>query len=408
MVWLLAIALGLTGLTAIASPASAVGRGHITGTVTGPNDRPAPGVTITGYIWQEDSEGWEKFASTFTIGDGSYDLGGLPTDTYRVGFSGHNFNDEGSDFQTEYWNDAASVETAEDIEVWSGAVYPDRDAELSEAGGPRIANTSLPVISGTAQAGSTLTASTGTWDPSTGLSIDYEWRVGGTVVATGPSYTPTNYVGSPVQVAVTASKDGYRSRTATSEPTADLANGPAPVFQTQPAITGIPRVGAKVAATPGTWTPTSGPSHVDWLVDDVVMVSGPSYTPVAADAGKSLRVRTTAWAPWAVADIATSPSTTITPGTLKAVTKPRVIGRAVKNATLAVTKGLWSPGTTRRAIQWYADGRAIPKATSTRLELRGRTLRAVLGKKITVKLTVGARGYTSVTTTLRAPGKVKR
>ena len=386
--------------------------GIITGTVTGPDGKRPSTIDVNAYL--QVGAAWQQFRTIKTTSRGQYRIDGLPTGTYRLRFSGDYIYDDGGDYQRgdyvpEYWDDAASLETAQDIAVWGGILYSDIDAELAEAGGPRIRSVSVPTISGTAVAGSTLTATPGTWDPTTGLSFSYEWLVGGLTVATGPSYTPTGHVGSPVLVRVTASKDGYRPRTATSELTADLATGPAPVFQTQPAINGTPRVGVQATATPGTWTSAGGPSHYQWLVDGTVVTStGLSYIPVAADAGKSLRVSTTAWAPWAVATIATSPSATIAPGTLVAVKKPRVTGRAMKNAALAVTKGLWSPGATTRAIQWYAGGKAIPKATSTRLKLRGKTLQAVLGKKITVKLTVGARGYTSVTSTLGAPGKVKR
>ena len=50
------------------------------------------------------------------------------------------------------------------------------------ASGP-ITHTTLPVVTGTAAPGGTLSASTGTWDPADGLTYDYQWLADGTPVA---------------------------------------------------------------------------------------------------------------------------------------------------------------------------------------------------------------------------------
>jgi hypothetical protein len=94
-------------------------------------------------------------------------------------------------------------------------------------------NTSPPVISGTPQVGHTLTASTGSWSPSTGLSYAYRWlRCNGSCStvsgATSSTYVPVaGDVGWSLAVSVTASNSGG-SGAATSSPTAPVAAAPSP------------------------------------------------------------------------------------------------------------------------------------------------------------------------------------
>jgi hypothetical protein len=385
--------------------------GYIYGKVTGPGGQ-APGwIEVSAYL--QVGGGWEEIPNSSSAStNGAYVIYDLPAGTYRLRFrDDHDDAPYGSpfgDYVSEYWNDAASLETAQDITVSVGQAVRGVNAELAETGGPLIGITSLPTISGPAHVGSTLTANAGSWVPSTGLTFSYEWLVDGLTVATGPSYTPTHYVGVPIQVRVTASKDGYRPRTATSGTTAALSYGPAPLFLSVPGISGAAaRVGVPVTATPGSWTSDGGPVSYEWLIGDPAVASGPSYTPVAADAGKTLRIRTTAWAPWGAYAKATSPGVTIEKGRLTAIRRPHLTGKAKKNATLSVTRGAWSPSAGTGTVQWYAAGKPIAKATSTRLKLRGRTLRAVAGKEITVQVTTRAPGYTRVITTLTAPGKAK-
>jgi hypothetical protein len=98
-------------------------------------------------------------------------------------------------------------------------------------------NTTPPTISGTAQPGSTLTASKGTWTGYPAPSYTYQWQLCATTCtniagATSASYaTPLNYnnVGKKHDVVVTASSSsGSASRT--SALTAAIPEPPAPVL----------------------------------------------------------------------------------------------------------------------------------------------------------------------------------
>jgi len=111
-----------------------------------------------------------------------------------------------------------------------------------------------PTISGTARVGATLTATPGQWSPST-TTLDYQWYVSGVPVGgdTATLRVPASAVGKQVEVSVSGSLPGDQVYTPTSTPTAPVAKG----YFTHPRlrITGKARVGRRLTARPGTWSP---------------------------------------------------------------------------------------------------------------------------------------------------------
>jgi RHS repeat-associated protein len=126
---------------------------------------------------------------------------------------------------------------------------------------PPPENTSPPVISGTAQDGHTLTASTGTWEGIAPISYAYQWQLCEEITdacreipgATESTYTlEEEDVGLLVSVIVTASNDSGEA-SATSSQTSAVLPLP-PVSTAPPTISGVPKTGHTLTASTGSWT----------------------------------------------------------------------------------------------------------------------------------------------------------
>jgi hypothetical protein len=219
----------------------------------------------------------------------------------------------------------------------SGTTYG-YDSELTTLGPP--VNTALPVITGAALEGQTVSAFSGGWTPA-GSAFSYVWQRSADGVnwttaagATGSTYTPgAADVGDELRVLVTASNPSGRS-SAVSAAIGPVANGSAaaaaiapPRWKWLPDISADPgRVGDTVKVTRGTWTGSP-------LLSDVIRVMrctntcvavGPSnltrYTITPADISSSLWVQETvsnaggtavAWSPRSVGPVASVSSAAV-------------------------------------------------------------------------------------------------
>ena len=176
-------------------------------------------------------------------------------------------------------------------------------------------NTVLPTVSGGWQQGSLLRASNGNWSYApTGYA--FHWRrcdsagancasIGG---ATSSSYTLISAdVGKRLRVVVTASNSGG-SASATSPATPTVSPAPAPpppppVNIAPPAISGIEEKGKTLTASTGSWSNSPAGFTYKWrrcdsegrACDVISGATSASYTLVAADVGRTLRVVVTAW-----------------------------------------------------------------------------------------------------------------
>jgi thermitase len=173
------------------------------------------------------------------------------------------------------------------------------------------ANTALPAITGTAQDGQTLSASTGTWSNSpTGYA--YQWTRcdsgGANCVAisgaTGSTYLETSAdVGSTLDVQVTASNSaGSAVSPATAAPTAVVA-AVLPANTALPAISGTLSSGQTLTATTGSWAGTTPITFTEqWQRCDssganctaIVGATATTYLLANADGGSTIRVQVTA------------------------------------------------------------------------------------------------------------------
>ncbi len=231
------------------------------------------------------------------------------------------------------------------------------------SGGPM--NAAAPQITGTAQQGQTLKASTGTWNPAA-KSYAYQWQsssdgqawssISG---ATKSSYTSAAAdVGKYLRVQVTATNK-IGQTIATSAATSAVASG-APVNTVLPKISGTTRQGQLLKVTKGTWSPAaksyayqwqSSPDNSNWSA--ITGASGSSYTPTAADVSDYLRVHVTAintYGQTTAASAATS--TEIASGAPANTAAPKLSGTTMQGKTLKATAGTWSPAGKTYTYQW--------------------------------------------------------
>lgn len=170
-------------------------------------------------------------------------------------------------------------------------------------------NVDQPAITGTAEQGQTLSASTGTWtqDPT---SYQYQWQYcppnSGCLPiqgATDPTYTLTSAdIGDQIEVRVAATNASGTGGPTTSQMTQQVLSL-APASAVPPSISGWPSVGQTVTATGGSWTnsPTSISyqwlSCSGWMGFSCVPIQGAtsqSYTVTSADLGTGLEIDETA------------------------------------------------------------------------------------------------------------------
>lgn len=173
----------------------------------------------------------------------------------------------------------------------------------------RPKNLGPPVVTGAAQVGQRLVATSGSWTESPG-SFGYQWQrceasgAGCTNIAgaTGTQYLlATEDAGTTVRVSVTA-RNRYGSGTAHSTATAVVLASQAPTNTTLPTITGTPQVGQTLTASTGAWTDSPTAFGYQWRRCDsaganCVDVSGATsgtYTVAPADSGSTIRVAVTA------------------------------------------------------------------------------------------------------------------
>ena len=190
------------------------------------------------------------------VNNNSFDAPGTPSVQLEPGYSRAAMDATSNDWGTTDTSVIASmIYDANDDITCAGVIPYEPILDGPDPATPNgiFVNTAAPAITGTAQVGSTLTASTGTWGPTEGTTFTYQWLGNGHPItaATGAMYTPTpDVVGEQITVTVTASKPNYNNATATSAPTNPVSTYAAPV-------TGLKVTPAYTSLT-ATWNPSSG------------------------------------------------------------------------------------------------------------------------------------------------------
>jgi surface antigen len=166
---------------------------------------------------------------------------------------------------------------------------------------------------------------------------------------------------------------------------------------TAPAVTGLPKVGSVLSATPGTWKPATTAVTYQWYAGGkpVTGAVNRTFRLTRALLDKQVTVATTASQLGYPARTATSaPTAPVQPGQLRNLTAPAISGVAQVDSTLTVATGTWNPAPTL-SVTWLANGRPVPGATGTTLTLGPE----LVGRTITAAVTATRTGYDDVVVT---------
>lgn len=180
---------------------------------------------------------------------------------------------------------------------------------------------------------------------------------------------------------------------------------------TAPAITGTPKVGSVLTASPGVWTPAGARFTYQWTQDSVNIAgaTGRALTLTRARLGKRISVLVSAnHLGFATTSAASSRTMAVQPDVLRNTSAPTITGDPRVDTTLSASPGIWNPAPDRFRYQWRADGTPLDGASARTLSVGP----ALANKVISVTVTAVKAGYTAVaatstTTSAAAPGILK-
>lgn len=187
-------------------------------------------------------------------------------------------------------------------------VLPDRDDLLIKLSCDAAEPSAAPTVTGSGMIGKPLATNADVW-PSP-MVATVQWLRDGEPIngATGPAYTPqADDLGTTITVEHTAQAPTYVQEkgrgtpvtfSAVTRASADgvgITLGEAPSVSSPPAVSGVPRVGGLLTASPGGW-PSGSAYAYQWLRGGTPIVGATSatYRPTLADVGSAVAVRVTA------------------------------------------------------------------------------------------------------------------
>jgi hypothetical protein len=242
-------------------------------------------------------------------------------------------------------------------------------------------NATPPAISGTAQAGQTLTVSAGVWHP-TPKSFGYAWyRCASGGVNCQQSPTSTNSASYALTsgdvgyaIVATVAPNGDFTSAVSSAPTAVVVAAPAPpppppstpVNTALPTLSGTTQVGQTLTTTNGSWLPSPSYFLYSWYrctttgcTGSPTSTSAPNYLLTSGDLGYRIVAQVVPNGDWATS-VDTAQSAVITnpvspPPTSNPVniSLPVLSGTAQAGQTLSTTNGTWNPVPTSYIYSWY-------------------------------------------------------
>jgi hypothetical protein len=226
-------------------------------------------------------------------------------------------------------------------------------------------NGSIPVVSGTAKRGLTLTTNAGSWS-GVGNTYAYQWqRDAGSGFVDIAGATRNTYV-------LTAADSGLlvRSRITATNPDGTVsvfsaAVGPVagslPANTTPPTIAGTVARGNRLTAANGTWTGAGNVYSYVWQRDDgsgfadIAGATAAIYTLTVDDLGARVRVAVTATNPDGTATAFSAPTAGVASSLPTAGATPVASGLTRTGQRVTTTAGAWTPAGATFAYQWQLD-----------------------------------------------------
>ena len=201
-------------------------------------------------------------------------------------------------------------------------------------------------------------------------TVDYAWRVGGTLMSSDPTYTvQADDVGKPIQLKVTGTGNFFGSAVVSAQASviSQYEMQSVTVSKETPVVGDVLTISV---------VPANASIAVAWYVGGEKVADTASYKVEGRDLGKNVEVKVSGVAPYT--------------GTVNAhtnrVASAMLSGVSVAGSTLSGGK-VWaqlSPSGADATYQWYlGDGTAIPDATSGSLTLK----KDWVGKKVYVVAT---------------------
>lgn len=237
--------------------------------------------------------------------------------------------------------------------------------------------TPTPLVSGTPQAGETLTADSGSWDA--GVALSFQWLADGLLV-TGEQessfYLTENEVGKRISVRVTGIKSGFTTVSRVSSPTdfvaGDVETPDVPGLQDivnspTPSISGSPTVGSVLTVSVGVWDEGVTLSY-RWHRNGVpIQAENDSQHIVSSEDSGTLLSITVTGAKDGFKTVSRTSGSLAIQTVLKDFSvspAPVLLGTAQVGKTLSAVTGAWSPAP-NFSYQWKRNGLAVGRDEPT-------------------------------------------
>lgn len=268
-----------------------------------------------------------------------------------------------------------------------------------------MTSTPTPTITGTLVAGQTVTASTGTWEPSP-VTFTYQWYLDGQVLSSAKDASLVlrpDYAGKSISVAVSGGKAGYASVTKTSA--AQVVSG-APMSGATPTISGTAKVGYTLTGgTAESWSPAGSTLTYIWKASNVTIQSGSNRLLVVPSSavGKTITLTIQGTSTGYVTTSRTSVATAKVRAGSLTTSAALISGSARVGSTLRALTAAWRPSGVKLTYRWYRNGRAISGATRSTYKIP----RSARRSTIRVKITGSRTGYTAASRTSASTARIR-